>query len=148
MNKIPDEVRSRIEEDCWQYRDKWHLWKSNLYGAMLTAQTLFIAVCGLAPRETLSLRVLESVITLTSLVAIVAIVTVCTMVIRMYDFLGFSNLPTSLTELNTWRDERYKKFHASAPERVHRKNMDKIILYCLAQNLALVGILTLLSIHR
>jgi hypothetical protein len=148
MTQLSDDVLKELMDDCRTYRENWHVWKSNLYSAMLAAHTVFIALCSVVPSDVLLFRIVESFIIITSLIAIAIIINDCYSTIRIYDALGFTPIPQTQIELDKHFNALKSKIEDFDIEARKRKQNGRILRYLLTQNYILIALLALIHIHK
>ena len=124
---MSDEIAD-YEEDCRQYRDKWHATKLSLYAGFLAFDAIVASVCAigvtLAPKGQ---RDLLFYVLILSLLSIALVIGQYHLLIRLYDRLGFRGTPKDDVGWNAEINNQ----QAAADEFARRKKPRKIADYSL-----------------
>lgn len=119
---MSDEI-AEYEEDCRQYRDKWHATKLSLYSGFLAFDALVVGLCaigvGLAPKEE---RGFFFFVILLSLLSVCLVIGQYHLLLRLYDRLGFRGTPQD----DAGWDAEIKNQHEAAAEFARRRRPRKI----------------------
>lgn len=123
-----DSWREDLLQDANRYRDKWSIWKAAYYAGVLTVCGFFVATAPLVVKAHPLMPILTKFVSACALMACACVIWNMLIFIRLYDLLGFAEIPKKEDQVEAYYDKQVGILSAFAKKAPERKARDWLTL--------------------